>query len=114
MAGYPPPLPAVGRGMGADVAAARRSRDAAAAKAAKVASAAAAAAVERASLGNHVSSLVAAFANAGKPLVFSLLELRETKRRDHWRVLLVEMVAAHRLHAALGYGDGGAADAAGG
>jgi len=96
-----------GGGIGAAVTAARRSRDAAASKAAKAASAAAAAAAERASLGNHVSSLVAAFANAGKPLVFSLLEIRETKRRDHWRVLLVEMAAAHRLHAALGYGTAG-------
>lgn len=87
---------------GGAIAAALRSREAA-----KAAAAAHAAAVERASLGNHVSSLVASFANAGKPLVFSLLELRETKRRDHWRALLVEMASAHRLHAALGYGSAG-------
>lgn len=90
-----------GRAGGA-AAAALRSREAA-----KAAAAAHAAAVERASLGNHVSALVASFANAGKPLVFSLLELRETKRRDHWRALLVEMAAAHRLHAALGFGSAG-------
>lgn len=55
----------------------------------------------------HVGKLMKKFSSGRKPLVFSLLEFREKKRRDNWVNLVREMVAAHKLHAQLGFGSAG-------
>lgn len=55
----------------------------------------------------HIAKLMKKFSSGRKPLVFSLLEFREKKRRDNWVNLIREMVAAHKLHAQLGFGSAG-------
>lgn len=55
-------------------------------------------------LPQHVWTVMKQFTAGGKPLVFSLIEFRETTRRDHWMALIKEMAAAHRLHLKLGFG----------
>lgn len=55
----------------------------------------------------HIGKLMKKFSSGRKPLVFSLLEFREKKRRDNWVNLVREMVAAHKLHAQLGFGSAG-------
>jgi Plant protein of unknown function (DUF639) len=58
-------------------------------------------------LPQHVVSVMKQFTAGGKPLVFSLIEFRETTRRDHWMCIIKEMVASHRLHVKLGFGSSG-------
>lgn len=60
-------------------------------------------------LSQHVGKLMKQFTASKKPLVFSLLEFRQTKRRDNWVNLIREMVAAHKLHVQLGFGSSGRA-----
>lgn len=64
---------------------------------------------EEPTLSQHVGRLMRQFAARKKPLLFSLLEFRETKRRDNWVNLTREMVAAHKLHVQLGFGSSGRA-----
>lgn len=52
----------------------------------------------------HIGRLMRQFTAGRKPLMFSLLEFRERKRRDNWVNLVREMVAAHKLHVQLGFG----------
>lgn len=56
----------------------------------------------------HVAGeVMAQFTAGGKPLVFSLIEFRDTSRRDLWVYVIRELVAAHRLHIQLGFGSSG-------
>lgn len=60
-------------------------------------------------LSQYVGKLMRQFTAGSKPLVFSLLEFREKKRRDNWLNLILEMVAAHKLHVQFGFGTSGRA-----
>lgn len=60
-------------------------------------------------LSEHVSVLMRKYSAGRKPLLFSLLEFRETRRRDNWVKLTRELVAAHKLHVELGLGSTGRA-----
>eukprot|EP00177_Eucheuma_denticulatum_P001374 GFKZ01002496.1.p1 GENE.GFKZ01002496.1~~GFKZ01002496.1.p1 ORF type:complete len:904 (-),score=127.93 GFKZ01002496.1:977-3688(-) len=60
-------------------------------------------------LSEHVGNLMRKFNAGRKPLLFSLLEFRETKRRDNWVALTKELVAAHKMHVQLGFGSSGRA-----
>lgn len=60
-------------------------------------------------LSQHVGDLMKQFTAGDKALVFSLLEFRETKRRDHWLCIIRELAAAHKLHVQLGFGSKGRA-----
>lgn len=60
-------------------------------------------------LSQHVGKLMKNFTSRRKPLQFSFIEFRETKRRDNWVQLVKEMVAAHKLHVQLGFGSSGRA-----
>lgn len=64
---------------------------------------------DRETMSQHVGRLMRHFMAARKPLVFSLLEFRETRKRDNWVRLISEMVAAHKLHIHLGFGSSGRA-----
>lgn len=55
----------------------------------------------------HVKNLMRQFSGGGKPLVFSLIELRDTRRRDNWMAIIRELAQAHRLHVTLGFGSSG-------
>lgn len=55
----------------------------------------------------YIGKLMRNFMAGRKPLLFSLLEFRETKRRDNWVNVVREMVAAHHLHVQLGFGSNG-------
>lgn len=60
-------------------------------------------------LSEHVGTLMRKFSSGRKPLMFSLMEFRETKRRDNWVKIVREIVAAHKLHVQLGFGSSGRA-----
>lgn len=60
-------------------------------------------------LSQHVGKLMKQYTAGRKPLLFSLLEFREQKRRDNWLHLVMEIVAAHKLHVQLGFGSSGRA-----
>lgn len=60
-------------------------------------------------LSQHVGRLMRQYTAGRKPLLFSLLEFRERKRRDNWVNLVMEMIAAHKLHVQLGFGSSGRA-----
>eukprot|EP00178_Gracilaria_changii_P000306 TRINITY_DN1037_c0_g2_i1.p1 TRINITY_DN1037_c0_g2~~TRINITY_DN1037_c0_g2_i1.p1 ORF type:complete len:883 (-),score=120.97 TRINITY_DN1037_c0_g2_i1:2083-4731(-) len=64
---------------------------------------------EEETLSQHVGKLTRQFMASKKPLVFSLLEFRETRKRDNWVRIISEMVAAHKLHIHLGFGGTGRA-----
>ncbi|CAN8072245.1 unnamed protein product [Agarophyton chilense] len=64
---------------------------------------------EEETLSQYVGKLTRQFMSNKKPLVFSLLEFRETRKRDNWIRLILEMVAAHKLHIHLGFGSTGRA-----
>lgn len=60
-------------------------------------------------LSEHVGVLMRKFSSGRKPLTFSLMEFRETRRRDNWVKIVRELVAAHKLHVQLGFGSSGRA-----
>ncbi|KAI0559419.1 PH-like protein [Gracilaria domingensis] len=64
---------------------------------------------EEETMSQHVGKLTRHFMASKKPLVFSLLEFRETRKRDNWVRIISEMVAAHKLHIHLGFGGTGRA-----
>lgn len=55
----------------------------------------------------HIAEVMQQFTAGGKLLVFSLIEIRDTSRRDLWISVIQELVAAHRLHLQLGFGSSG-------
>jgi hypothetical protein len=58
-------------------------------------------------LPQHAQRVMKQFTEGGKPLVFSFIELRDTRHRDLWLSLVKEMADAHRLHLKLGFGSSG-------
>jgi hypothetical protein len=58
-------------------------------------------------LPQHVQNVMKQFTEGDKPLVFSFIELRDTRQRDLWRSVVKEMADAHRLHLQLGFGGSG-------
>lgn len=57
----------------------------------------------------HRGKLMRRFTAGDKPLLFSSFEFRPAKRRDNWVNLIREMVAAHKLHVQLHFGNSGRA-----
>lgn len=61
------------------------------------------------SLPEHIGLLMRQFTAGDKPLSFSLMEFRDTARRDNWVTLLKELVSAYKLHVQMGFGTTGRA-----
>jgi hypothetical protein len=59
------------------------------------------------SMPQHVAEVMQQFTAGGKLLVFSLIEIRDTSRRDLWKAVILELTAAHKLHLQLGFGSSG-------
>lgn len=55
----------------------------------------------------HVDHLMKRYTSGNKDLCFSMMELGDTKLRDHWIELIEEVIAAHKLHLKLGFGTSG-------
>lgn len=64
---------------------------------------------EEEQVSQYIGKLMRQYMGGRKPLLFSLLEFRETKRRDNWVHLIREMASAYKLHAQLGFGSAGRA-----
>ncbi len=68
---------------------------------------------EKEPLSQHIGNLMRQFTAGDKPLSFSLMEFRDTSRRDNWVVILQELVGAHKLHLRMGFGSTGRASSLG-
>lgn len=60
-------------------------------------------------LPQHIGNIMRQFTSCDKPLSFSLMEFRDTSRRDNWVAILKELVSAYRLHIQMGFGATGRA-----
>jgi len=55
----------------------------------------------------HIEKNMQKFTNGDKPLIFSFSEFLDTAKRDKWVLILKEVIAAHKLHFSMQFGEEG-------